>query len=127
MGSASRARLTSTAGIAEVGQLVEDRNGAGGVVERIIVTGVLFKHGGDGNLGVVEPVLEQPPAAPCAMGAALVAGVHQAAASVGLDRQVDADAQQLALLADAAHVLAVGDAAAHSPQFSALLRSDACR
>jgi len=56
--------------------------------------------------------------------APLVAGVHQAAAGARLDRQVDADAQQLALLADAPHVLAVGDAVAHSPQLLALLRAE---
>ena len=100
-GRGSRAQ----AGLAEVGQLVEDRDGAGGVVERVVVARALFEHCGDRDLGVVEPVLEQPPAAPGAMDTALVAAVRQATAGAGLDRQVDADVQQLTLLADAAHVL----------------------
>ena len=42
--------------------------------------------------------------------------MDQPAARAGLDGQVDADAAQLARLAGAAHVLAVGEALAQSPQ-----------
>ena len=51
-------------------------------------------------------------------------GVHQAPAGARLDGQVHADAQQLARLADAAHVLAVGEALAQSPQLVPVLRAE---
>ena len=61
---------------------------------------------------------------PRAVDATLVAGVHQAPAGARLDRQVDADAQQLARFADAAHVLAVGEALAQAPHLVPVLRAE---
>ena len=55
------------AGVGEVGEVGEDRDGAGGVVERVVLARVLFEHGGNGNRDVVEGGLEQPPAAPGAV------------------------------------------------------------
>ena len=63
---------------------------------------VVFEDGGDGDLGVVERVLDQPPAALRAVDAALRLGVHHPPAGAGLEGQVDADAAQLAGLAAAA-------------------------
>ncbi len=109
------------AGVADV---LEKRDGHRDTVESVVVSRVLVEHCGDGDLRGVQRVLEQPPAPPRAVDAALIAGVHEAAAGAGIDGQVHADAEQLALLADAVHVLAFGDAFAQSPQLSPLLRGE---
>lgn len=49
----------------------------------------------DGELDVVERVVEQPPGTLGAVGAALVPGLDHPAAGAGLDGQVDADTAQL--------------------------------
>ncbi|MCY4372584.1 MAG: hypothetical protein OXC31_02350, partial [Spirochaetaceae bacterium] len=82
------------AGIADV---LEKRDGHRDAVERVVVSRVLVEHRGDGDLGRVQRVLEQPPAAPRAVDAALIAGVHEAPARAGIDGQVHADTEQLAL------------------------------
>ena len=91
-----------------VGDVLEQRDGLRDAVGSVAVSRVLFEHRGDGDLGSAERVLEQPPAAPRAVDAALIAGVHEAPARTGINGQVHADTEQLALLADAAHVLAFG-------------------
>ena len=58
------------------------------------------------------------------MDAALIAGVNEAPARAGINGQIHADTEQLSLLADAAHVLAFGDAFAQPPQVSPLLRGE---
>ena len=106
--------------VAEVGEVVEGRDDGGKVVERVVLAralqGVVFEDGGDGDLGAVQGVLDQPPAALRAVDAALRLGVHHPPAGAGIEGQVDTDAAQLARLAGAAHVLAVGEALAQSPQ-----------
>ena len=75
-----------------------------------------FEDGGDRDVGVVERVLDQPPAALRALDGALRFGVDHPPAGAGIEGQVDADAAQLAAFAGAARVLAVGEALAQSPQ-----------
>ena len=93
-------------------------------VESVVIGRAVFEHCGDGDLGRVERAGEQPPAASGAVDAALIAGVHEAPARAGINGQVHARAEQLALPADAAHVLPFGDAFAHPPQLSPLLRGE---
>ena len=90
--------------------LLADRSGGRGLagwntwpaprdaVESVVLSRVLVEHRGDGGLRAVERVLKQPPAAPRAVDAALIAGVHEAPARAGINGQIHADTEQLALL-----------------------------
>ena len=78
-----------------VGEVVEGRDDGGKVVERVVLAralqGVVFEDGGDGDLGAVQGVLDQPPAALRAVDAALRLGVHHPPAGAGIEGQVDTD------------------------------------
>ena len=94
---AGRLLLGTSPAQAGVADVLETRDRLRHAAESIAVSRVLFKHRGGGDLRNVERVLEQPPAAPRALDAAQVAGVHEAPARAGIDRQIHADTEQLAL------------------------------
>ena len=99
---AGPARRRADAGAAESGEVVEDGDGVGdvggrvGAVPCVVFEGGVFEQGGDGGLGLVEGVLQEPRPAVVAVDAAAALGPDEAPAGAGLDGQVDARAQQLA-------------------------------
>ena len=106
----------------EVGEVVvEQGDGVRDVADRVAPVlaapgvAVVLEEVDENGLGEVQTVVQEPAAAPGAVGAALGLGVHPAPARARLDRQVDPAAEQLPSLAGAPHPFPIGEALAQAP------------